>query len=293
MRLPIFIITGLMLIIPCLAGAYDVLVVLDQRSPTYDTILQGFRSARTFKERIVVMQDNAENDLTRIIREDHPVLVLAIGGRALLEARKLSQIPVVSVFSYAIQQTGQPTNMVQIKMFVPAERFAAVFRTLGVKRVGTVLTPMSSGFAAEATEAFHKTGIRLVVREAMKPGNVPKQLETLKSSVDALWLLPDPAIVTCESVDAFALFSLQHRIPWISFSDAHLKKGAVAAFCIDTFDLGRQAAETVASIMTGTITANLEDTNPRNPKLRFNRSVLEHLGLPVDKFRQPGENAVE
>lgn len=293
MRILLPLITGLILLMPCLAEAYDVLVVQDQRSPTYNTILQGFRSVRTFKERVIVMQDYAETDLARITREEHPALVLAIGGRALIEARKLRQTPVVSVFSYAIQQTGLPPNIVPIKMLVPTERFAALFRALGAKRVGAVLTPMSAGFAAEATEAFRKAGIRLVVREAMKPGNVPKQLEALKSSVDALWLLPDPAIVTSESVEAFALFSLQHRLPWVSFSDAHLKKGAVAAFGLNIFDLGRQAAETADSIMAGVNPTDLEDTYPRKTRLRFNRLVLEHLELPVDPLKQLGGSAAE
>ncbi len=293
MRILLYIITCLILVMPSLAGAYDVLVVQDQRSPTYDAILQGFRSVRQLKERVIVMQDYAENDLLRITREDHPALVLAVGGRALIEARKLHQTPVVSVFSYAIQQSGPPSNLVQVKMLMPAERFAALFRALGAKRVGTVLTPMSSGFAAEATEAFRKAGIRLVVREAMKPGNVPKQLEALKSTVDALWLLPDPGIVTSESVEAFALFSMQQRLPWVSFSDAHLKKGATAAFGIDIFDMGRQAAETAGSIMAGVKPADLEDIHPRKTRLRFNHPVLEHLGLSVEPLRQLGGSAAE
>ncbi|MEI6825904.1 MAG: ABC transporter substrate binding protein [Desulfuromonadales bacterium] len=293
MQILLSIITCLILVMPCIAEAYDVLVVQDQRSPTYDTILQGFRSVRTFKERVIVMQDYTENDLTRITREEHPALVLAVGGKALFEALKLRQTPVVSVFSYAIQQTDLPTNLVQIKMLVSAERFATLFRALGAKRVGAVLTPMSAGFAAEATESFRKAGIRLVVREAMKPGNVPKQLEMLKSSVDALWLLPDPAIVTSESVDAFALFSLQHRLPWVSFSDAHLKKGAIAAFGLDIFDLGRQAAETASSIMAGAKPVELKDPHPRKTRLRFNRLVLEQLGLPVDPLKQLGGSAAE
>lgn len=293
MRMLLYITACLILVMPHLAGAYDVLVVQDQRSPTYNTILQGFRSVRPFKERVIVMQDYAENDLLRITREDHPALILAVGGRALAEARKLRQTPVVSVFSYALQQADQPGNMVRIMMLVPAERFAALFRALGAKRVGTVLTPMSSGYAVEAIEAFRKAGIRLVVREAMKPGNVPKQLEALKGTVDALWLLPDPAIVTSESVDAFALFSLQHRLPWASFSDAHLKKGAVAAFGTNIFDLGRQAAETANSIMAGVSPADIEDTLPRNTRLRFNRLVLEHLSLPVDPLKQMGGRGAE
>jgi ABC-type uncharacterized transport system substrate-binding protein len=219
--------------------------------------------------------------------------VLAVGGRALAETRVIRQTPVVSVFSYGITVSNPPPNLSQVKMLAPVERFAALFRALGAKRVGTVLSGTASGYAAKASEIFRKAGIHLVVREARRPGDVAKQLETLKNTVDALWLLPDPAIVTSETVEAFALYSLQHHLPLVSFSDAHLKKGAAAAFAIDLEDLGKQAAETAGRIMTGDSPENIQEIPPRKIRLRFNRQVMEHLGLPVNPLLHLGGSEAE
>ena len=284
---------ALMLLLPALAQAYDILVVQDQRSHIYDTLLHGFRNGHHFKERVIILQDFAENDLVRIVREDHPALVLAVGGRALAETRVIRQTPVVSVFSYAIQLTDPPSNLVHVKMLPQAERFAALFRALGAKRVETVLSRSSSSYATQAVETFRKAGIRLVIREAGKPGEVAKQLEALKDSADALWLLPDPAIVTSETVEAFARCSMRHRIPLVSFSDAHLKKGAAAAFAIDLEDLGKQAAETASRIMSGDNPEDIQEIPPRKIRIRFNRQVMEHLGLPVGPLLLLGGSEAE
>jgi putative ABC transport system substrate-binding protein len=278
---------------PGLSSAYDILVVQDQRSHIYDTLLRGFGNGRHFKERVIVLQDFAENDLVKIVREDHPALVLAVGGRALAETRMIRQTPVVSVFSYGITMSNPPPNLAQVKMLAPVERFAALFRALGAKRVGTVLSSTASGYAAKASEIFRKAGIHLVIREAGRPGDVAKQLESLKNSADALWLLPDPAIVTSETVEAFALCSLQHHLPLVSFSDAHLKKGAAAAFAIDLEDLGKQAAETAGRIMAGGSPEDIQESPPRKIRLRFNRQVMEHLGLPVNPLLHLGGSEAE
>jgi putative ABC transport system substrate-binding protein len=288
MRMLFYFICVIIFAFPGLATAYDILVVQDQRSPIYDTLLHGFRSGHHFKERVIVLQDFAENDLVRIVREDQPALVLAVGGRALAETRAIRQTPLVSVFSYGIQLTDPPSNLVRVKMLAQAERFAALFRALGAKRVGTVLSRSSSSYAAQAAETFRQAGIRLVVREARKPGEVAKQLEVLKDTVDALWLMPDPAIVTSETVEAIALCSMRHRLPLVSFSYAHLKKGAVAAFAIDLEDLGKQAAETVSRIMAGESPVDIEEITPRKNRLRFNRQVMEHLGLSVNPLQHLG-----
>lgn len=282
------IMAALIFALPCLAEAYDVLVVQDQRSPTFDAILEGFRANRQFSERVIALRDFAEIDLVRVVREDHPRLVLAIGGRALGEARRLRQRPVVSVFSYDMRRSAPSSNLVRVGMLPPPARFAALFRALGARRVGTVLSPAAEGYPQEAVEAFRQAGIRLIIREAPNPGEAARQLETLKGAVDAIWLLPDPAVVTGETVEAFARFSLSNRLPLVSFSEAHLRKGAAAAFAVDPADLGRQAAEAAGLIIKGSPPADIGDIPPRKTQLLFNRTVIERLGLSVEPLRRMG-----
>jgi len=284
---------ALALLAPALAPAYDVLVVMDQHSRVYDSLLAGFRNSRHFKERVIVLQDYAENDLARIVREDHPATVLTMGGRALDAAHRIGSTPVVSVFSYGIQRTDSPSNLVRIKMQAKTERYGALFHALGAKRIGTVFSRGSSRYVAEAADTFRHAGLHLVAREANTPGDVAKQLEALKGKVDALWLIPDPRIVTSETVELFVLCSLRNRLPLVSFTEAHLKRGATAAFAPSLEELGRQAAETVSQIVAGDNPGDMGEIPPRKIQLRFNRQVMEHLGLAVDPLQSLGGSAAE
>jgi putative ABC transport system substrate-binding protein len=287
-------IQALALLLPALAQAYDVLVVMDQHSKIYDTLLLGFRNSRHFKERVIVLQDYVENDLVRIVREDHPALVLALGGKALNATHKIGNTPIVSAFSYGIQLTDtQSNNLVRVKMLPRAEKYAALFRALGAKKVGAVLSRGASRYAAGAAEAFRQAGIRLIIREANTPGEVAKQLEVLKDKVDALWLLPDPRVVTSETVESFVLCSMRNRLPLVSFTEAHLKKGAAAAFAPNLEDMGKQAAETAGQIMAGGRPAEIDEIPPRKIRLRYNRQVMEHLGLPVNPLLHLGGSEAE
>jgi putative ABC transport system substrate-binding protein len=102
MRRLILIILTLALLLPALAQAYDVLVLQGRRDPAYDDVLKGFRSARNISQRLVVLTDYAEVDVERIVREDRPGLVLAIGDSALTAARKIRQTPVVAVMAFGL-----------------------------------------------------------------------------------------------------------------------------------------------------------------------------------------------
>lgn len=265
--------------LPALVLGYDVLVVQDQQSGTYDTILKGFRSGAGLKERRIILQDAADNDIVRIVREDRPSLVLAMGGRAMSEVRRLRQVPIISVFSYSLQQSSLPANLVRISMLPPLQRYVELFRALGIRRIGTVLSPGSAEFAAEAAEALRQSGLRLIVRSAERPEEMASQLDALKGSVDAVWLLPDPVLVNSASIEVVATFSMQQRLPFISFSEAHLRRGAVAAFALDLHSLGNQAATTAKRVIAGDpITP--EESYPLKTTLRYNRSILEHFNLP-------------
>lgn len=278
----------LLLILPALALGYDVLVVQDQRSPTYDTILKGFHANSSFKERLVVLQDSAENDLVRIVREDRPTLVLAVGGRAMQEARRLRQTPVVSVFSYSLQSSGLPASLVRIRMLPSIHRYAAIFQALGVKRVGTMLSATSAEYAAEAAEALRQLGIKLIVKATERPEEVTRQLEVMKGQIDAIWLLPDPAIINNSSVELVANFSIQQQLPLVSFSEAHLRRGAIAAFAVEPMTLGSQAADVAKRVIAGEEPNGPENGFPRKALLRFNERIMERYRISPEPLLRLG-----
>lgn len=55
------------------------LVIQSRRDVGYEEVLKGFRAERTASQRVIVLSDYAEVDIVRIVREDHPKLILAVG----------------------------------------------------------------------------------------------------------------------------------------------------------------------------------------------------------------------
>ena len=121
MRRLLLLILALATLLPSLAQAYDVLVLQSRRDPAYEEVLKGFRAAATASQRMIVLSDYAEVDVVRIVREDRPELMLAVGDTALTAARKIQQTPVIAVMSLGIHnQKASQTNLTGIGMFAAA-----------------------------------------------------------------------------------------------------------------------------------------------------------------------------
>jgi putative tryptophan/tyrosine transport system substrate-binding protein len=280
LRVLISLIFALMVAIPSLAQAYDVLVVMSRRDPALEEVMNGFRSARRFSERVLIISDYAEVDLTRIVRDEHPALVLTLGDRALAEAAKLKKTPVVALMSLNVRSAP---NVTGINPFAGAREYMAICKGMKAKRVGVLYDPVKSGqYLEQAQQAARKAGIELVLREVHAPQETPGQLASLKGKIDALWMWPDTTAVTRLSVEAYATFSLEQHLPLISFSGEYLKLGAAAVQAIDYSELGRQANALVTRILEGTAPVELPIASPRRSILKTNIAVLKHLGLDIN-----------
>lgn len=280
------------LLLPLVADAYDVLVVQSRRDPAFDEALSGFRAGHKFSERVIVLADYADVDITRIVREDQPALVLALGDRALDAARKLRQTPVIALISLGIHSRhASSSNLTGIDMFAAPERYLFLFQGMKKHRIGLIYHPAKSGwYVQQARQTAQRMGIELVAREVSAPRDTLAQLSSLAGRVDALWMLPDATAVTRETVEAYFRFSQEHNVPVVSFAGAYLGLGAAAVLEIDRAELGRQAGDLSSAILKGAEAADLPLAYPRKVQLKTNPSVLKHLGIAAEKaFVNPRE----
>lgn len=279
-RLTLLILACAMLI-PTLAQAYDVLVVVSRREAAFEEVLKGFRANRALTQRLVVLSDYAETDIVRIAREDKPGLVLAVGDAALSATRKIHQTPVVAVMSLGIHgQHGSYPNLAGIGMYAPPERYLTIFHEMKTRRVGVVHSPAKSGwYLRQARQAAQRLGIELVVREVNNPRETIDRLDSLAGKVDAIWMLPDTTAVTRVTAEAYFRFSQEHKVPVVSFAGAYLGLGAAAALEIDRTELGRQAGEMAVSLLKGGVATEAAVTWPRKTSLKINQNVLKNLGI--------------
>ena len=280
MRRLVLIILALATLLPSLAQAYDILVLQSRRDVGYEEVLKGFRAVNASKERVIVLSDYAEVDIVRIVREDRPKLILAVGDAALAATRNIRSTPVVAVMSLAIHARKElQDNLTGICMFVLPERYINMFVAMKARRVGVIHHPAKSGwYLKQARQAAKEAGIELVVREVSTSRETPGQLSTFAGKVDALWMLPDSTAVTRETVEAYFHFGLKHSLPVVSFSANYLGLGAAAVLEIDRIALGRQANEMITALLNGESTNAVPVRFPVGTAVKTNPGVLKNLG---------------
>jgi putative ABC transport system substrate-binding protein len=268
------------------AFAYDVLVVQSLHNPAFDEVLRGFRSACPAEMRLIVLSDYAEVDVTRIVREDRPRLVVALGDGALKAAGKLRQTPVVALMTLGIRSGESPRrNLTGVDMFVPPERYLPLFAAFNARRIGVLYNPANTGwYVKRASDAVQRRGAELVIRVVHDPRESLGLLADLGGKVDSLWMIPDSTAVTRENLEAFFRFSQEQSVPLVSFIASQLGLGAAVVLDIDRTDLGRQAGEIASAILHGESPADIPIASPRKVAVKSNRAVLKNLGIPPDLF---------
>jgi putative ABC transport system substrate-binding protein len=267
----------------------DILILQASRNPAYSEVLQGFQSNSQTSARTVVLSDYTEVDVVRLVKEERPRLVLAVGDSALTAAGRVRNTPVVAVMTLGIHNinAAQP-NLTGISMFIPPERYVALFQSMKIQHIGVVYNDSrSEWYLRQALTAARQAGIELVVRKVSTPQAVLERLDSMTGKVDAIWMLPDTTAVTRETSEAFFRFGQENAVPVIAFSASYLGLGAAAAYDIDRAALGRQAAAMVASILSGATVTGTPFNYPRSVVLKSNPKVLKQLKLQVGISAQP------
>ncbi|HIJ87597.1 MAG TPA: ABC transporter substrate-binding protein [Desulfuromonadales bacterium] len=282
MRRLVLLIVALATLLPSLAQAYDVLILQSRRDPAYEEVLSGFRSGQSVSQRVVVLADYAEVDVVRIVREDRPRMILAVGDAAVTASRTVRNLPVVSVLALGIHNKKHATsNLTGISMFAHPEQYVSLFKSMKIRRVGVVGDAEKSGWYQRlASKTAREAGIELVTREISAPHETVAQLETLAGKVDALWMLPDTTAVTRETSEAYFRFGQQNSVPVISFAPSYLGLGAAAVLEIDRVAMGRQAFALAAKLLNERSTIPPVELS-KVVTVRTNPVVLQRMGLPV------------
>jgi putative tryptophan/tyrosine transport system substrate-binding protein len=271
------LITALLNVLP--ARAADVLILQSNRSHGYTEALRGFHAVRKGAHQTVVLSDYAEVDVDRIVKEERPRLVMAVGDKALEAAKKIREVPVIAFLALSFNFQKQPSgNIGGIPMVAAPEQYLKLFGSMGVKRIGVLYDPAKTGRYLKRVEHESKQlGLNLVTESVANPREIQAKLEKIKGRVDVLWMLPDTTVFTAVNMEAFMLFSMDHSVPVVTFSSQDLKKGAAAALDVDYFDIGVQAAEMAASVLNSGAIRKVPVLDPRKVILHTNDSVIRKL----------------
>ena len=278
--IPFILLFLIMLVWPHPARALDALILQSGRSPVYTDALRGLHAAAKLDSKTLVLSDYSEIDVQRLVREERPRLLIAVGDRALTSCRKTREVPVLALLSLALTQKPLPDHIGGVAMTAAPERYLELFAQMRAKRVGVLYDPRLSGlYVKRAVAEAEGYGVTIVTEALRNPRDLQGKLEKLKGEIDLLWLLPDSTAITTVNLEALLVFSMTQAVPAVSFTGQYVKNGAAAALDIDPYDLGWQAGEMAQSLVRSGGGHRVPIVDPRKVRLQVNESVLRKLHL--------------
>lgn len=266
-------------------ATHEVVVVQSFNIKPYNEAFKGFKSMCDCRIKQFVLSEMEGLDVVKAVRDAKPDLILAIGIDALAKVKRIRNIPIVYLMVPNPQNIiSDEENITGVSMNISTEKHLATLRDVlpKIKRVGLLYNPDRTGsFVKKARLAASSMGIELLAKEVYSSKDVPALVNTMKGKIHAFWMLPDTTVVTPETTEILLLFSLENKIPIMTFSDKYVELGALMSLEIDAFDSGKQAGEMAHKILSGTSIKKVSETDPRKAVLSINLKIANKLGITI------------
>lgn len=227
--------------------------------------------------------------ITRDLQDDPPEIIFAIGAKAAYIAKQeLPYIPMVYAMIHDPNKYGiygdnitgilsQPpaeVTLAQFRLFVPKAKTIAIFVSESAN-VGTV---------TNATEVAKSMNIETKLIRVNSSMELRKALSVISKQADAIWLLPDPIVVTPENFHYIHSIATRSKIPILANSELLAQAGALLAITPDRTGVGQQAADLINTIQTEDVDYGGATFLPEIPRITFNETTQKSIGLEIDPF---------
>lgn len=269
------------------AYAAPIVIVTDSRVAQYKEAL-GAAKAELSNPPVVEL---TSPDLAAQLQRAEPVVALAIGQRAIqvIQARQ-PQLPIVYCM---VLGSAAPAvrNVTGVRLEVQPEQQLALLRRVHpeAKRLGVLYDPRTfSGFVAEVSKAAGASGVTLVSRPVSDGLAVRPALTQMIEGIDALWLLPDPSLITSDMFNFLLVYTLEHKVALFGFFDSLTRAGALASVSPDYPQIGRLAARLALEIAARPAEARLPLPAAQwSPGvLSINANTAQQLGIDLSSQAQ-------
>jgi hypothetical protein len=149
------------------------------------------------------------------------------------------------------------------------------------KRIGVLVGPATAGQTDELKKAGRETGLDVRIHAIHDREQLFAGLNDLAREVDVLLLLPDPQVVSGETLRALFLQTYQLRLPIVAYAASLVQAGATLGLYATPAQLGREAGKWIRG-MLGEKGANKATTlYPQLYTVEVNRNVARTLELPL------------
>jgi putative ABC transport system substrate-binding protein len=159
-----------------------------------------------------------------------------------------------------------------LKEIQPALRRLAVFEVTRSPGVSEYL----DGFR----HAAQTYGIMVRIEYLNQADDLPERLRSLVGEIDAIWMPPDPLLVTPAAFAVAKEFARSNNTPLYAPVDSLVDKGATASFVSSFRENGRTAGRIAAQAEAGAL-GNIEAVYPDRYELTVNLTAAAQSGLTI------------
>ncbi len=281
-----------LLLVAASAHASDAIAVLRSDTlPAYDAPIASF--AQALGRPIVVHDIRGEKErglrIAQDLAADPPPAVLALGAKAAwIAAQNLPPtIPIVYAQVRDPERYGlDGIHLTGVRMEMPPSVVLAQFQLLApdVQSIGILLSASNSDPAvSDAIGAAKAMGYTVRAQRITSERDARRAAANMARSVDAIWLLPDPLVLTPNTFNFVRGQAVRARIPLLAYSESLVDAGALLCVAPDPSAIGIQAAELIRSVTEeGVSPGTLQPSAPRQARVVLNADVQDAIGLRID-----------
>jgi len=274
------------------SAAMDIAILRSSDIAAYREAIAGFKA--TGPMGAIYTEYDAQGDLeigkklARKLRASDASLVVAVGLKAALAAKvEIVDVPIVymMIMDPLKHQLTAP-NMTGTLLEVPVDRQLKIMRRFlpTLHQLGTLYDPAkTSAWVQAAVQQATISNFYLKGLPVESEKDVPHQLRTLLSNVEAFWLMPDSTVLTNESIRFILESSLASQIPVIGFSPEFTRLGALLSMSVDYGDVGRETGVLAKRILDGERVLPLHPVPIERLKITVNLKTARFLGINFSK----------
>jgi len=274
-------------------GAEPVVVVLGaQTKAQYRQFVEGFKQYLSEQEPTVKFVDisldrepQGTDGLRDVVEQNNVAMILTLGSKALRSAVQQDvNRPVIAGLTLDHSELEKNASASGVVLDYAAEtQLSWIHRILPeVKTVGVLYNPDKSGHRiAAAKKAAGKLKLKLVAKEVNSPKELPVAMDSLFRSVDVLWGMTDPVVLTRQTAKAVLLTSFRSQVPFVAPSSVWVKAGALYALGWDYRDVGAQSGKMALSVLRGQQVSAMPIQAPRKVRYSLNLRTAEHMNLKL------------
>lgn len=228
------------------ASAQEIVAVLGSEQRAQRETFDGFQAAFGKPVPVLALGDPIPADAK---------VVLAFGGKAAIQ-RYPARVTVIYAIAPGVLLDRKTHDGPSVKIMMDPAAASVLARLAelhpGLKRMAVLWSGQSLAASAERlVKAGAARGVAVTAERLEDVDDLPSRLRALKGRVDAIWLLPDPLLISVRTFETIKHFSYDNDVPFYAPTEGLAEQGAAAAVSVSYKEMGRMMAAAANGVLRG------------------------------------------